>query len=196
MKHTKALLTLAQTHNGTVTTSMVSEAGIPRYCLKKLTDEQLLMKAARGVYVLPEVWEDEFFILQYTYRKGVFSHETALWLLGFSDRTPQKYTMTFPVGYHMAELSTKVHFKQAIKGLYDLGITEIRSPGGHQVAVYSIERTLCDIVRGKNAQDIQLVQQAMKKYVSSKDRNIPLLLEYAEKTRVLPKIRTYVEALV
>ena len=196
MKHTKAILTLAKTHNGTVTTSMVSEAGIPRYCLKELTDEQLLMKAARGVYVLPEVWEDELFILQYTYRKGIFSHDTALWLLGFSDRTPQKYTMTFPVGYHMAELSAKVHFKQAIKGLYDLGITGIRSPGGHQVAVYSIERTLCDIVRGKNAQDIQLVQQAMKKYVSSKDRNIPLLLEYAEKTRVLPKIRTYVEALV
>jgi glycogen debranching enzyme len=69
------------------------------------------MKAARGVYVLPEVWEDELFILQYTYRKGIFSHETALWLLDFSDRTPQKYTMTFPVGYHVAELSAKVHFK-------------------------------------------------------------------------------------
>lgn len=104
--------------------------------------------------------------------------------------------MTFPVGYHISELSQKIHFKQAIKGLYDMGSTEIRSPGGHQVSVYSIERTLCDIVRGKNAQDIQLIQQAMKKYVSSKNRNIPLLLEYAEKTRVLPKIRTYVEALV
>jgi predicted transcriptional regulator of viral defense system len=196
MKYTEAILTLARTHNGTVTTSMVSEAGIPRYCLKELTDEQLLMKAARGVYVLPKVWEDELFLLQYTYRKGIFSHETALWLLGFSDRTPQKYTMTFPVGYHIAELSAKVHFKQTIKGLYNLGLTGILSPGGHQVAVYSIERTLCDIVRGKNAQDIQLVQQAMKKYVSSKNRNIPLLLEYAEKTRVLPKIRTYVEALV
>lgn len=196
MKYTKSILTLAETHNGTVTASMVSEAGIPRYCLKELTDENVLMRAARGIYVLPDVWEDELFILQYTYRKGIFSHETALWLLGFSDRTPQKYTMTFPVGYHVKILSTKVHFKQANKGLYDLGLTGIRSPGGHQVAVYSIERTLCDIIRGKNAQDIQLFQQAMKKYVSSKDRNIPLLLEYAAKMRVLPKIRTYVEALV
>ena len=195
MNYHKAILTLAQTHNGTVTTSMVSEAGIPRYCLKQLTDEHFLLKATRGVYVLPEVWEDELFILQYTYRKGIFSHETALWLLGFSDRTPQKFTMTFPVGYHIAALSAKVHFKQTIERLYASGRIEIRSPGGHQVAVYSIERTLCDIVRGKNTPDIQLIQQAMKKYVSSKERNIPLLLDYAGKMRVLAKIRAYVEAL-
>lgn len=195
MNYAEAILTLARTHNGTVTASMVSEAGIPRYCLKQMTDELLLVRAARGVYVLPEIWEDELFILQYTYRKGVFSHETALWLLGFSDRTPHKYSMTFPLGYHVAHLSQMVHFKQAIANLYDLGIIDTRSPGGHPVAVYSIERTLCDIVRGKRAQDIQLVQQAMKKYIASKDRNIPLLLDYAERMRVLAKIRPYVEAL-
>ena len=195
MNNSESILTLAQSHNGTVTTSMVSKAGIPRYCLKLLIDDNLLIKAARGVYVLPEVWEDELFILQYTYRKGIFSHETALWLLGFSDRTPQKYTMTFPAGYHVNTLSEKVQFKQVIKSLYEEGIAEIQSSGGHQVTVYSIERTLCDIVRGKNARDIQLFQQAIKKYVSSKDRNIPLLLEYADKLHVLAKIRTYVEAL-
>lgn len=195
MKHTEAILTLAQTHNGTVTTSMVSEAGIPRYCLKQLTDSKLLMKTGRGIYILPDVWEDDLFILQYTYRKGIFSHETALWLLGFSDRTPQKYTMTFPVGYHTAYLSEKIHFRQTIEDLYELGISRIHSPGGHSVVVYSIERTLCDIVRGKNAQDIQLVQQAIKKYVSSKVRNIPLLLDYAARMRVLTRIRAYVEAL-
>jgi predicted transcriptional regulator of viral defense system len=195
MNHVEAILSLAKTHNGTVTTSMVSEAGIPRYCLKQLTDGNFLIKAARGVYVLPEVWEDELFILQYTYRKGIFSHETALWLLGFSDRTPPKYSMTFPFGYHMNNLSEKVHFKQAVVELYGLGVVEILSPGGHPIAVYSIERTLCDIVRGKSAQDIQLVQQAIKKYIASKERNIPLLLDYAEKTRVFSKIRAYVEAL-
>jgi predicted transcriptional regulator of viral defense system len=195
MNHAVAVLTLAQTHNGTVTTSMVTDAGIPRYCLKLLIDRNLLIKAGRGIYVLPEVWEDELYILQYTYRKGVFSHETALWLLGFTDRTPQKYTMTFPVGYHTASLSEKVHFRQTINNLYELGISSIRSPGGHMVVAYSIERTLCDIVRGENAQDIQLVQQAVKKYISSKGRNIPLLLEYAGRTRVLTKIRAYVEAL-
>jgi len=35
----------------------------------------------------------------------------------------------------------------------------------------------------------------MKKYVSSKERNIPLLLDYAGKMRVLAKIRAFVEAL-
>lgn len=195
METTKKILTLAKTHNGTVTTSMVSEAGIPRYYLKQLTDRKLLQKVARGIYVLPEVWEDELFILQHTYKKGIFSHETALWLLEFSDRTPEKYTMTFPFGYHVAALSKKVHVKQVVDDLYELGSTEIKSPGGHPVTVYSIERTLCDIVRGKNVHAIQMVQQAMKRYMSSRERNIPLLLEYAGKLRVIEKVRPYVEAL-
>ena len=29
-----------------------------------------------------------------------YSHDTALYLLGYSDRTPAKYTMTFPKGYN------------------------------------------------------------------------------------------------
>jgi predicted transcriptional regulator of viral defense system len=196
MNRISTILTLAKTHHGTVTSSMVSEAGIPRYYLKQLTDRNLLLKVTRGVYVLPEVWEDELFILQYTYKRGIFSHETALWLLGFSDRTPEKYTMTFPFGYHLSKLATKITVKQAIEDLYELGVTEINSPGGHPVTVYSIERTLCDIIRGKNALDIQLVTQAMKRYLSLKGRNIPLLLEYAGKLRVLEKVRPYVEALV
>ena len=196
MNNNEKVLHLAQTHNGTVTTSMVTEAGLPRYCLKQLVDQNLLMKAGRGVYVLPAVWEDELFVLQNTYRKGIFSHETSLWLLGFSDRTPQKFTMTFPLGYHAESLSDKIYFRQASKDIYHLGVSKVLTPGGHEVSVYSIERTLCDIVRGKNIVDIQLVQPAMKKYLSSKDRNIHALLNYAEKLRVLKKIRFYVEALV
>ncbi|HKL86788.1 MAG TPA: type IV toxin-antitoxin system AbiEi family antitoxin domain-containing protein [Treponemataceae bacterium] len=196
MNNNEKVLHLAQTHNGTVTTSMVTEAGLPRYCLKQLVDQNLLMKAGRGVYVLPAVWEDELFVLQNTYRKGIFSHETALWLLAFSDRTPQKYTMTFPLGYHAESLADKIYFKQASKDIYNLGVSMVLTPGGHEVSVYSIERTLCDIVRGKNNVDIQLVQPAMKKYLSLKDRNIHVLLNYAEALRVLKKIRFYVEALV
>lgn len=176
MNYLDDIVSLAQSHNGTVTATMVSDAGIPRYCLKQLCDRNDLIRVARGVYVLPDVWEDDLYILQYTYRKGIFSHGTALWLLDYSDRTPSIFTMTFPYGYHVKNLATKIHTVQTLKGLYELGLDEARSPGGHSVRVYSIERTLCDIVRGKNIQDIQLVQQAMRKYLSSKERNIPFLL--------------------
>lgn len=194
MKYTESIIGLAQAQKGIVTSSEVDKAGIPRYYLRQLTDNNLLVKASRGVYALPEAWEDELFILQYTYGKGVFSHETALWLHGLSDRTPHSFTMTFPYGYHTKSLAKQnIKVKRAINGLYDLGIIYVQSPGGHRLRAYSIERTLCDIVRGKIDIDIQLVQQAMKKYLLSKDRNIPLLLEYAEKVRVKVKVRPYME---
>lgn len=51
--------------------------------------------------------------LQHEYGRGIYSHDTALYLLGYSDRTPAKYTMTFPRGYNI----------------------EIKSPSGNPIRV-------------------------------------------------------------
>ena len=32
--------------------------------------------------------EDDFYLLQRKYGRGIYSHDTALYLLGYSDRTP------------------------------------------------------------------------------------------------------------
>ena len=54
------IIQLAKENNGVVTTAVISEKGILRGNLKKLVDEGRLEKTARGVYILPEIWEDEF----------------------------------------------------------------------------------------------------------------------------------------
>lgn len=74
------IIKLAKDNNGVVTTATLSEKGILRGNLKKLVDEGKLEKTARGVYILPEVWEDEFVNLQARFKKGIFSNETALFL--------------------------------------------------------------------------------------------------------------------
>lgn len=55
----------------------------------------MIEKSARGVYILPEVWDDEIFNLQNRLKRGIYSHETALFLWDFTDRTPNRYYMTF-----------------------------------------------------------------------------------------------------
>ena len=50
---------MAKKNNGVVTTYDLSEKGILRGNLKKLVDDGRLEKTARGVYILPEIWEDE-----------------------------------------------------------------------------------------------------------------------------------------
>ena len=77
MSNSNKVLTIAKENNGTVTSAMIQSAGIARQYLKLLVDDGSLEKVSRGVYVLPEVWDDEFFNLQSQFKKGIFSNETA-----------------------------------------------------------------------------------------------------------------------
>jgi len=187
---------LAQ-NNGIITASQVTEANIPRHYLKKMLDMKLLTKVDRGIYIKPEMWEDEMYMLQYKYSRGIFSHETALYIHGLTDRTPMKYTMTFPYGHHVHSLKQEnVKIKKAVEDLYELGLTTGISPCGNPIRLYDVERTLCDIVKGNNTCDIQIVNQAMKQYVRMPEKNITRLFNYAEKVRVKPKILNYMEVLL
>ena len=190
----KAIL---EENNGFITTAQVTAAGVQRRTLGELVAAKRLYRAARGIYALPETWEDEMFFLQYRFSKGIFSYGTALFLHGLSDRTPINYTLTFPHGYNATGL--KKHRAKArfvVPDIYDLGITEKPSPGGNTLSVYDVERTLCDIVKGNNTVDIQLVNQAMRTYADSKQKDMAKLIAYAQQLRVKPKVLNYMEVLL
>ena len=137
------------------------------------------------------------FILQYKYPKGIFSYETALYLHGLTDRTPLSYTMTFPKGYNITAAKTnRVAAKIVNVENYELGLIEMQSPCKNKIRVYDVERTLCDIVKGNNACDIQIVNSAMKNYIRLKDKNINKLFEYATQIKVKSQIAHYMEVLL
>jgi len=197
MKHIDKIQEALEQNNGVITASQVTAANIPRHYLKKMLDMKLLVKIDRGIYSKPEIWEDEMYVMQYKYSRGVFSHETALYIHGLTDRTPLKYIMTFPYGYHVKSLKQEnVIIKKSVQDLYELGLTTGISPCGNPIRLYDVERTLCDIVKGNNTCDIQIVNQAMKKYAKMPGKNIPKLFDYAAKVRVKPKILNYMEVLL
>ncbi len=141
-------------------------------------------------------WEDDFYLLERKYGRGIYSHNTALYLLGYSDRAPAKYTLVFPKGYNASSLKKEnLIIKRVIPENYEFGIIEIESPPGNPIRVYNLERTLCDILRGSGS-DIQIVGEAMKRYALSRDKNICRLIEYADKLRVKPKVLRYMEVLL
>ena len=191
------ILSMAQENNGTVTSAMVTDAGLSRSVLKYLCDQGRLERSGRGVYILPEIWDDEMYILQTRYKRGIFSHETALFLWGLTDRTPNHYCMTFPATYNVSSArKDNIRISQAIKNLYELGVTEAKTPNQNTVKVYDRERTLCDILRKGSKTDIQIITQAFKEYVKLPDRNIALLSEYSKQLRVSDKVRSYLEVLL
>ena len=193
----ETIIKMAKENNGIVTTAMVVAVGFSRGNIKYLVDKGMIEKSARGVYILPEVWDDEIFNLQNRFKRGIYSHETALFLWDLTDRTPNRYHMTFPVNYNLTKPKQEnIRCMQCKKELYDLGITEVTTPGGNTVSAYSIERTLCDILRPHSRVDIQIVTEAFKHYATKSNKNIPILSEYATILKVEARLRSYLEVLL
>lgn len=181
---------------GVITVRQVMDMGLHRSILQELVACGELYRYGRGLYVRSDMWEDDLYLLQYKYNRGIYSHETSLYLLGYSDRTPAQYTMTFPKGYNTPSLKDEnIIMKRVIPDNYSFGIMEVKSPCGNEIRIYNLERTLCDIVRGSGS-DIQIINDAMKRYAASKEKDIHRLMNYAEQLRVKPKIIRYMEILL
>lgn len=197
MLDSKKIIEIAKQNNGIITASMVTRDGISRGSLKYLSDKGIIDRVSRGVYILPDAWEDEFVNIQSRYKKGVYSLDTALFLCGLTDRTPLRFHMTFPATYNMSSpKQAGIRCSGSKEPFYSLGVTALTTPAGNSVRSYSAERTLCDILKVRNHTDVQIVTDAFKHYVSRKERNIPLLSEYARKLHVEEKLRTYLEVLL
>lgn len=194
--HDEKIYSILKGCAGYITATQATGFGIPRRCLTEMCVAGQLCKGDRGIYATSDILEDEMYSLQYRYGKGIFSHGTALYLHAMTDRTPHRYTLAFPRGYNTSRIRKHGYIKTVTSEFYELGITEVPSPCGNSLKAYEVERTLCDIVRGKNADDIQLVNPAMKTYVSSPNKDISKLLDYADKMRVKSKILNYIQILL
>ena len=197
MSNSNKVLTIAKENNGTVTSAMIQSAGIARQYLTLLVDDGSLEKVSRGVYVLPEVWDDEFFNLQSQFKKGIFSNETALFLHDLTDRTPLAYAMTFHANYNLGNAKNKGILASRSKELfYNMGVETVVSPSGNEVLSYNMEKTLCDILRPRSRVETGVIAEAFKRYATKPNKNIPKLSEYAKILRVEEKVRTYLEVLI
>ena len=196
MTNSEKIIKAAEANGGIITTEQVNKMNIHRTILRNMVDKGLLDYSARGVYVLPTKLDDELYNLQRRLTKGVFSNGTALYLLGFTDRTPNRFDMTFPASYNTSALKNEITAHRVKKELYEQGIIGVKTPHGNEVNAYCIEHTLCDILQVKYAIDIQVVTDAFKRYSKYKDKNLPLLSQFAKMSRVEEKVRKYLEVLI
>lgn len=197
MSYTTQLLELITKQDGLILTRDAEAAGIPRHYLTLLAREGVIERVNHGIYVTPEAYEDDLYMLQARSPQLVFSHETALYLHDLTDRDPISYSVTVPTGYHnplLTENGLKVYSVK--KEWHELGVTETATVYGRTIRLYDAERTLCDMFRQRNNVDADLLNDSMRRYLMRKEKNIPQLLRYAEQLRVSSPIRKYVEILL
>ncbi len=183
--------------NGLISVGQAEEAGIPRARLSEAAAVGELERVARGVYCLPDAWEDEYAVACLRFRKGVLSHGTALFLHDLTDRTPERVTMTFPRTYNASSARGEgITVRTCANGLLELGVATVATPSGNSVRCYDVERTLCDMLRGRAAVDVQVVNPAMRAYVRSPQRDLQKIMRYAQQLGVENKVRNYLEVLL
>ena len=188
---------IAEQNDGLIRTGIVESAGIGRHMLKRYLDAGKLVRVRKGIYVINDGFADEYVLLQIQCSNAIFSYGTALYLWGMSDRVPHSIDITVPQGTNLTRLrrdNTDLRCHYVRQELYELGISQIRSPQGGTVRLYDRERCICDLIHHKEKIEMQLYTQAIQEYFKDQpDRR--KLLKYGKQFGIEEKIRTYMEVL-
>lgn len=197
MDHMAELTDIARSHGGIIETKIAARHGVSKAMLHKLCKEDRIHRIVRGQYILPDDMQDELLSISRRSEQIVFSHETALFLHGISDRTPFEHTITAPSG-HIPSAAIKAECKvYYIKPeLFPLGKTTLITPTGNPVQGYDLERTICDMIRSRHKLGTETFLAALKLYAANPKKDLNKLNEYAKKMRVANVLRQYLEVLL
>ena len=180
--------------SGMLLTKNAIQGGIKKDEFYRFIAANHFEKAAHGIYLSPEAWEDESFVLHQRCPQAVFSHDEALFYHGLTDREPMQQTLTIYSGYNTQKLKESgIKVFTVKKELLNVGKIIVENSYGHKIPVYDLERTICDLMRSRRYFEIQDFQTAIKTYVKRQDKDLNKLMTYAPLFRIQKRIRQYME---
>ena len=178
---------------GIITTDFCKKVKIPTIYLSRLVKYGKLERIRKGIYLSNGGDYDEYYFFQHQYKKAIFSYETALYLLGETDKIPWDIDITVYSGYKFNDRPNRVNIHYTKKDNYDLGVIERETMYGNVVRIYSYEKTLCDFIANKQDMDIEVYDKLVRSYSSYKDKDIQLLYDIATKMGIENKVREVME---
>ncbi len=197
MDYMAELAAIAKAHGGIIEAKIAAQRGISNAMLYKLCKQDKIHRIVKGQYVLPDDMQDELLSISKRSGKVIFSHETALYLHGISDRTPFEHTITAPSGcIPSMAIKTECKVYYIKPELFELGKTSLKSPAGNDVVAYDLERTICDVIRSRNKLGTETFLAALKMYAANPKKDLNKLNAYAKKMRVSNVLRQYLEVLL
>ncbi len=198
MSKNDLVLKLLKNNNGLITSLEAKSKGIDNKILQRMEKLGQLERVEHGLYMDSNQMEDEYYLSQYRCKKGIFSHETALYFHELTDRTPFQIMITIPSGYNTRLLKEKNKYKffYVAKNLHTIGKITMKTPYGNEVYVYDKERTICDCLKKKEQLDSDLVNEAVRRYLKTPGSDYAKLIKYAELFNIKELVRKYMEVLI
>ena len=194
------LVSYIDAEGGVAYSSQLKGAGFSAGLISYVSEAGHIDRISRGIYCTPDVFEDDFLVIGARWRKCIFSHNSALYLNGLSDRLPIVQSVTVPRGYNPVRLieefpGIQIHWVRP--DVYELGATNIMTPSGNRVRCYKPERSIADLIRQRKLSgvDAQLVRDAIGGYFNSRDKDLHELARMCEVLRVRRELQVYLEVL-
>ncbi len=188
---------MLETQDGLIRTGQAVSAGVSKPVFYDYVQSRDLDRVAHGMYLSKDAWLDTMYLLHLRCSQAVFSHDSALLLHDLTDRVPLQHTITVKTGYNPTRLKEEGVQVFTIKPeLHEVGLTTMQTAFGHDVLVYDMERTICDLLRSRRHIEIQTYQDALKQYFRRKDKDLGALMRYAALFQVEKLLRHYLVVLL
>ena len=180
-------------NNGYVTSKELSNLGIHRMYLNIMKEKGMIEKVGNGIYIDSNKIEDSYYVFNLSMPNIIFSHMTALYFHGLSIKAPNdKYDITVRKTYNSKHLK-KHNVFYVPDDIYELGLSEAKTPMGNRVRVYDIERCICDIIRSKNRMDSEFVKHSVREYLKREDKDLIKFSKYADKMGIKKEVMDFME---
>jgi len=181
MNYIDSLNALIDKNGGYVTRREALQNNVTDYYFQQYIKEKSLRRISEGVYCLPSYPLDSYFILQSRYPKAIFSHLSALYLNGLTDRIPDYLEVSVPNGYRIRKQDFSdliIHKERNIHCLESYN-EKAKTMFSHSVLSYGLEKSIVEMIRKRDAYDAEIFLKALRRYIKSEKRNDSLLYEYA-----------------
>ena len=163
------------------------------YSLLKSAKEGDIVRVRRGIYATMDQLADTMIDIDAVVPNGI--------LCLFSAWNIHKLTTSLPQAFHVAiKRGRKINLPSfppiechyITESLLNIGVEE-RIVSGYCIKVYNLERSVCDAIKYRNKIGIEICAEILNNYLLLPNRNITLLMDYANKLRIAKTLKKYLE---
>lgn len=193
MPYREKIKEVADLNGGVFRTSDLTKLGYDGNAVRRLVADQVIERIKPSYYRLYNASEElsEAAQLAQLYPDGVLCMETALRYYAYSDRTPKVWNIavdrdTSKARFKLEDIPVQPHYMK--KELLTFGVTTA-DYADCELPIFDRDRLICECVFYENKMDRETYTKAIQRYVSDPKKSVVRLLEYAEKRRVLKKVK-------
>lgn len=193
-KQIQAIQELMEKNNGVVKTSQLYTLGLDYRRIQNFVEYGVIEKVKNGYYAMNFHKKREEDIMAALFPDCVLTMESALYCHHYLKNRPFKWTVA--VDKNTSKSRFKLDYPLVLPyytepEVLQMGVEKMQIGNG-EMSVYCRERLICDILKYENRMEREDLQQALRAFLSDKNKDIAKLLSYARERKVLSKVRSQI----